>query len=253
MLNVKKLLTKVLMRNLSIQTVSNSTAVSVPANGGTQWAQVRCPSTIKPIAVVGYYLDGGYGCSVYNASLAQDSQGYYASYALRNGSSSVNSVKVSAHFLYWGGFCVTSIMSTISRLAERRWEYAEREETSHKVIAERIKVTYHNKFKPLGICKCDVYQNWKRRIVGYFRSKYSIKSCGGERCDIQDSQSARIASAFKRCWVFWIKLHNSIHYYGWKRNSSCDWVPMVIELQCGRNSTNIIQIASTSERGWSCA
>ena len=103
MLDVKKLLTKILTRNLTIKTVANSTATSVAANGGTAWAQVRYPSGTTPLAVVGYYLDGGYGCSVYNVSLGHDSNGYYASFALRNGSTSTNSVKITAHFLCWGG------------------------------------------------------------------------------------------------------------------------------------------------------
>ena len=103
MLNVKKLLVKILTRNLLIKDVEGSTTTAVAANGGTAWLQVRCPANITPVAVVGYYLYGGYECSVYNETLGHDSNGYYASFALRNGSSSVNNVKITACFLYWGG------------------------------------------------------------------------------------------------------------------------------------------------------
>lgn len=99
MLNTKKLLTKLLSRKLVVQRVQAATATNVPANGGTAWVQVPYPSTLKPICVCGYYLDGGSGCTVYNMSCTDT----YASFALRNAQSTVNSVKVAVDVLTWGG------------------------------------------------------------------------------------------------------------------------------------------------------
>ena len=99
MLNVKALLTKILTKDIKVESIAQTSATSVGANGGTAWTQVRIPSTITPIAIVGYYLDGGSGCSVYNVSVGHDSNGYYGSFALRNGQSTVNSVKITAYVL----------------------------------------------------------------------------------------------------------------------------------------------------------
>lgn len=126
MLNVKKTLTNLMNNVVKVESVSQTTATTVTANGGTAWTQVRCPSTINPLCVVGYYLEGGSGCSVYNMSLGHDSNGYYGSFALRNGQSSANSVKITAHFLCrGGGYSLTALFRVFSRLAERWWEYAE--------------------------------------------------------------------------------------------------------------------------------
>ena len=85
----------------SVKKYTASSATSVAANGGTNWLQVRLPSTINPISVVGYYLNGGSGCSVYNISLGEDSNGKYASFALRNGSTTTASVTADVFVLCW--------------------------------------------------------------------------------------------------------------------------------------------------------
>ena len=80
---------------ITSKSVTQSTAVSVSANGGTAWTQVPFPSSGTPIAIGGYYLDGGYGCSVYAMYLTAT----YASFAIRNGSSSTLSVKITCHYI----------------------------------------------------------------------------------------------------------------------------------------------------------
>lgn len=105
MLNTKKLLTKLLRRKLVVQRVQAASATNVAANGGTAWVQVQFPSTLKPICVCGYYLDGGSGCTVYNMSCTDT----YASFALRNAQSTANSVKVAVDVLTWGGVLLNKI------------------------------------------------------------------------------------------------------------------------------------------------
>ena len=83
----------------TVEKFTASSATSVSANGGTAWIQVRIPSGYTPICVVGYYLNGGSGCAVYNEALASDSNGYYASFALRNSQSTANSVTIDAYIL----------------------------------------------------------------------------------------------------------------------------------------------------------
>lgn len=101
MLNIKKTLTKIL--GLRIVRVTASSATSVAANGGTAWLRADIPANIKPICVCGYYLSGGSGCTVYNMALGHDSQGDYASFAVRNAQSTANSVTLNADILTWGG------------------------------------------------------------------------------------------------------------------------------------------------------
>ena len=103
MLNVKKMLTKLMNNDVTVVSSTMTTATSVSANGGTAWAQVDCPSGYTPIGIVGYYLNGGSGCSVYNMVVSSNSSGYYASFALRNGQSTTNTVKITAYFLCRGG------------------------------------------------------------------------------------------------------------------------------------------------------
>ena len=102
MLNIKKVLTKILKTH--IETVAAASATSVAANGGTAWIRVDIPAALKPIAVVGYYLDGGSGCTPYNIALGHDSAGDYASFAIRNTQTTVNNVTIRAHILVWGVF-----------------------------------------------------------------------------------------------------------------------------------------------------
>ena len=83
----------------TVEKITASSATSVSANGGTAWIQVRIPSGYEPVCIVGYYLNGGSGCSVYNEAIAKDSNGYYCSFALRNGQSSVNTVTIDAYVL----------------------------------------------------------------------------------------------------------------------------------------------------------
>ena len=83
----------------TVEKFTASSATSVSANGGTAWIQVRIPSGYEPVCIVGYYLNGGSGCSVYNEAIAKDSNGYYCSFALRNGQSSVNTVTIDAYVL----------------------------------------------------------------------------------------------------------------------------------------------------------
>ena len=101
MLNVKKVLTKII--NAHIEKVTASSATSVLANGGTAWIRVDIPSNINPICIVGYYLENGSGCSVYNISLGSDANGKYASFAVRNAQSTINNVTITVHILAWGG------------------------------------------------------------------------------------------------------------------------------------------------------
>lgn len=116
MLNVKALLTKILTKDIKVESIAQTSATSVGGNGGTAWTQVRIPSTITPIAIVGYYLDGGSGCSVYNVSVGHDSNGYYGSFALRNGQSTTNSVKITAHVLCRVGGVIRTLKNAISNL-----------------------------------------------------------------------------------------------------------------------------------------
>lgn len=76
-----------------------TSATSVSANGGTAWFQVRVDSADDPVAIVGYYLNGGSGCSVYNLALQTDSNGRYASFAVRNGASTTSSITATVYVL----------------------------------------------------------------------------------------------------------------------------------------------------------
>lgn len=116
---MKKITTLLNASRLKVETVRNSSAISVGANGGTAWGQVRIPSDVKPICIVGYYLDGGGGCSVYNVSLGKDSNGYYGSFALRNGQSTTNNVKITAHVLCMVGGVVSRLLNLLA--PERGW------------------------------------------------------------------------------------------------------------------------------------
>ena len=89
--------TKAGFLNVVSNTMENGTTIA--ANGGTAWLQVYCPSGYTPIGIVGYYLNGGSGCSVYNMGISSDPNGYFGSFALRNGQSTANTVKVTAYFL----------------------------------------------------------------------------------------------------------------------------------------------------------
>lgn len=95
MLNLKKLLTKILARtNFRI-----ATGTSAPFNqtaGGTNWVTCPLPTSGKAIAVVGYYIAGNTLSTVYNMSLTTSG----ASFAIRNqGTGQVNNVTIQAHYL----------------------------------------------------------------------------------------------------------------------------------------------------------
>ena len=82
-------------KKLGIKYVTASTAESVTANGGTHWFQIPFPSDATPICICGYYLNGGSGCSVYAMYLTDS----YASFALRNGSTTNASVIITCYYL----------------------------------------------------------------------------------------------------------------------------------------------------------
>lgn len=95
MLNLKKLLTKVLNRtNFRIVTVESS-AFNMTGSG-TNWVTVPLPSSGRAIAVQGYYIIGNTLAHTYSINLTSNG----AQFALRNGSSTaVNGVKINAYYL----------------------------------------------------------------------------------------------------------------------------------------------------------
>ncbi len=95
MLNLKKLLTKILARtNFRIVT-----GTSEPFNmtaGGTNWVTCPLPTSGKAIAVVGYYINGNPQATIYSINLVASG----ASFAVKNqGTVQLSNVKIEAHYL----------------------------------------------------------------------------------------------------------------------------------------------------------
>lgn len=96
MLNIKKLLTKILKQtSYRIVSVTATSATSVPSNT-TKWLSVPLPASGRVIAVAGYYLTNGTTCSVYAIGTWDTSS---ASVAVRNYGSSAQSVTPTVYYL----------------------------------------------------------------------------------------------------------------------------------------------------------
>lgn len=97
MLDVKKLLTKLLKRTNFRIVTNTSSAFTISANN-TTWVQVSVPSGQgRPIAVVGYYIINGWYLNVYNLSLVGTTR---ADVALYNPSTSATgTITVTVYFL----------------------------------------------------------------------------------------------------------------------------------------------------------
>lgn len=96
MLDIKKLLTKILKQtSYRIVSVSATSATSVSSNT-TKWLSVPLPTSGRVIAVVGYYLNGGATCSVYSIGTWSTSG---ASVAVRNYGSSAQNVTTTVYYM----------------------------------------------------------------------------------------------------------------------------------------------------------
>lgn len=94
MLNQKELDTKILnhikFRNVDVEMTTTTT---VPANG-TAWVSVPLPSSGKPIAIVGWYITGGW---VYPYFVQLTNTG--GSLGIKNTSSSAQNVTITLRYL----------------------------------------------------------------------------------------------------------------------------------------------------------
>lgn len=95
MVDVKALLAKIIKHlNFRTVTVTATSATSIASNSAA-WIKVPLPSNGTAIAIVGYYLSGGFTCSIYSIELLSDG----AMFALRNYDSAARSVTISARYL----------------------------------------------------------------------------------------------------------------------------------------------------------
>ena len=95
MLNLKKLLTKILARTNFRITTGTSASFNLTA-GGTTWVTCPLPTSGKAIAVVGYYIGGSTQITIYNMSLGTSG----ASFAVRNqGTAQATNATIQAHYL----------------------------------------------------------------------------------------------------------------------------------------------------------
>ena len=101
MLDLKALLTKIL-KKLTLSVVSNSTTLTISANG-TAWITVPFPSGVTRsdiICLCGWYLENGWYLNIYDYTIGSTG----ATFALYNPSSSPSgTVRVHAHFLITNG------------------------------------------------------------------------------------------------------------------------------------------------------
>ena len=95
--SIKKLLVKVLKRaNLRVIETTGSSATSVAANGGTAWLTAPIPTNCTVIYPIGYYLSGGYNCSVYAIGI---NSAHLGTVAVRNNGSAAQSVTLTMRYL----------------------------------------------------------------------------------------------------------------------------------------------------------
>lgn len=96
-ISVKQILLALLKRsNLRVIEVTASSATSVAANGGTAWITVPPPEDCTVIFPIGYYLSGGWNCSVYSIGIDNSNQGKIA---IRNNGTAAQTVTATIRYL----------------------------------------------------------------------------------------------------------------------------------------------------------
>lgn len=240
MLNVKKLLTKILdgeyiIKDYNVTTTNNSSVT--PFGAYASFAFPDAPSGYRVVssellglgstnpAIARAYSDEG--CFVYSKSAA--------TYTLR-----VMFGKLG------GGYFITSFMSTFSRLAERWWEYVEYQENPHQ-SACKYEIAYKGRSVWMGF-KSFGY-GWESAYTKCKSVKFTKSFGQAIRVHVQG-----LADVYNE-WVGWLCLpifaNNRNHRY---LDNFCEGVDNRREhLRGGYVYQKRLGIASTSERGWTCA
>ena len=95
-ISVKQILLALLKRsNLRVIEVASSTSTTIAANG-TAWISAPLPQDCTVIYPIGYYLSGGWACSVYAIGINNSNQG---TLAIRNNGTSAQTVTPAIRYL----------------------------------------------------------------------------------------------------------------------------------------------------------
>ena len=249
MLNVKKTLTK-LMNNLPFLAVESKSTGSftIAANNTAETSLSVAKTGYTPLAVVGFNLQGSgvSFCTPYHIYLSGSSV-YYAFRNYSNGQASVSSASFYVLYLkLGGGYSLTALFNAFSRLAERRWEYAESEETEHENVngTERPDATDGSERGMHSIPSGRPANRADRLSIGMacdtLGKRQTFSGCFCDREGIQRFELCGLPDKYKHS-----RRNQSSRPLGWHNIRSA------VRIFEAKNSD--IFRGLTPERGWSCA
>lgn len=205
MLDIKKLLTKILKRIPAFEYVGTVNQI--------HWSQWTAPADGIVIMDVGWLTGGGFGYYYVQDATEGINVGKVTTYSV-NGTSNTTSFPVikghtykdsainnvdGSHFYFryykltWGGYRITSFMSTVSRLVERWWRHVRRKGFVYETAEQAA--TCPRGSEKLHVCVreivCGYYlhtSSWRNHIDGRFERqtecRLDIRRHIGDRNDI---------------------------------------------------------------------